>query len=190
MRSAAATLFPVADMKQTKRISISALCIALGVVFLYLGSLLDVLDMSAAVLASVHVLYCVLERGYGYAGMVYLGVSVLSLLLLPNKSPAILFIGLFGYVPISKFFFEKKMKKWAWFPKVIVFNLLFGAIVYFGAELMGFYTENIWGIPAFVFYIVYFVFANIVYILCDILFARLSLLYFYRFRDRIRKYLK
>ncbi len=177
-------------MKKTKILSLAALCASLGVIFLYLGSMLDILDMSAAILASFLVLFCVLELGYGYAGMVYLVISVLSLLLLPNKSPAILFVGLFGYVPISKFFFEKKMKKWAWLPKVLVFNLLFGAIVYFGAELMGFSTENIWGIPAFVFYIVYFIFANIVYVLCDILFTRLSRIYFYRYRDKIRKYLK
>ena len=177
-------------MKKTKILSLAALCASLGVIFLYLGSMLDILDMSAAILASFLVLLCVLELGYGYAGMVYLVNSVLSLLLLPNKSPAILFVGLFGYVPISKFFFEKKMKKWAWLPKVLVFNLLFGAIVYFGAELMGFSTENIWGIPAFVFYIVYFIFANIVYVLCDILFTRLSRIYFYRYRDKIRKYLK
>ncbi len=190
MRSVAATSSPVVDMKQTKRISLSALCASLGVVFLYLGSVLDVLDMSAAILASFLVLFCVLELGYGYAGMTYLVISVLSLLLLPNKSPAILFVGLFGYVPISKFFFEKKMRKIAWLPKILIFNLLFGAIVYFGASLMGFETDNALGIPPFVFYIVYFVLANLVYILCDILFTRLARLYFYRFRDKIRKYLK
>ncbi len=177
-------------MKKTKVVSLAALCASLGVIFLYLGSVLDVLDMSAAVLAALLVLFCVLELGYGYAGMVYLVITVLSLLLLPNKSPAILFAALFGYIPITKFFFEKKMKKLAWIPKLVVFNLLFGAVVFFGAELMGFDTENAWNIPVFVFYIIYFVFANIVYVLCDILFTRISRVYFYRFRDKIRKYLK
>ncbi len=177
-------------MKKTKLVSLSSLCAALGVVFLYLGSMLDVLDMSAAVLASVIVLFCVLELGYGYAGMVYLTVTVLSLLLLPNKSPAILFAGLFGYVPISKFYLEKKLKAFAWLPKILVFNLIFALVIWFFAETMGFTTENTFGIPPVVYYIAYFVLANVVYILCDILYARLSRLYFCRLRDRIKKYLK
>ncbi len=177
-------------MKKTKLLSLSALCAALGVVMLYLGSLLDVLDMSAAILASFLVLFCVMELGYGYAGAVYLVITVLSLLLLPNKSPAILFAGLFGYVPITKFFLEHKMKKLAWLPKIAVFNLFFGEMVFLGAKALGFSTENTLGIPSYVYYIAYFVLANGVYILCDILLARLSRIYFYKYREKIRKYLK
>lgn len=177
-------------MRKTKVISLAALCASLGVIFLYLGSILDVLDMSAAILAAVIVLFCVLEFGYGYAIMVYLVITVLALLLLPNKSPAILFAGLFGYVPITKFFFERKMGRLAWILKVFIFNLIFAAVVLFGAELTGFSTDNTLGIPPAVFYIAYFVLANAVYILCDIFFARLSRIYFYRIRDKIHKYLK
>jgi hypothetical protein len=177
-------------MRKTKRISLAALCASLGVIFLYLGSILDILDMSAAILASFLVLFCVLELGYGYAGMVYLVISVLALLLLPNKSPAILFAGLFGYVPITKFFFEKKMRKISWIPKLLVFNMIFAAVIFLGAELMGFTTDNTLGIPSIVFYVAYFILANVVCILCDILFTRLSRIYFYRFREKIHKYLK
>ena len=177
-------------MRKTKRISIAALCASLGVIFLYLGSVLSVLDMSASILASMLVLFCVLELGYGYSGMVYLVITILSLLLLPNKSAAILFDGLFGYAPITKFFFEKKMKRFAWIPKIFVFDSIFAITVFFGAELMGFSTENTFGIPPFVFYIAYFVLANIICVICDILYGRLSRLYFYRYRDKIRKYLK
>lgn len=101
-----------------------------------------------------------------------------------------MFAGLFGYAPITKFFFEKKMKRFAWIPKVFVFDFVFAIAVFFGAELLGFSAENAFGIPPFVFYIAYFLLANIVYVLCDILFGRLSRIYFYRYRDKIRKYLK
>ena len=177
-------------MRKTKALSIAALCASLGVVFLYLGSVLSVLDMSAAILSSILVLFCVLELGYGYSGMVYLTTAVLSLLLLPNKSAALLYAGLFGYAPIIKFFFEKKMKRFAWIPKLFVFDLIFAIAIFFGADILGFSVENAFGIPPFVFYIAYFVLANVVYVLCDILFGRLSRAYFYRYRDKIRKYLK
>ncbi len=177
-------------MRKAKLLSVLALMSALGVICLYLGAILDVLDMSAAVLAAVLVLFCVLEFGYGYAGMVYLVISVLALLVLPNKSPALLFAGLFGYVPITKFFFEHKLGKLSWLPKLLVFDLIFSVIVLFGAELMGFTAENSFGIPPYVIYVLYFIFANTIYVLCDILFARLSRIYFLRFREKIHKYLK
>ncbi len=177
-------------MKKTKKISLAALCAALGVICLYLGSMVEILDMSAALLASVFVCFCVWELGFGYGGTVYLIISLLALLLLPQKSPAILFALLFGYIPITKFFFEKIPQVFSWICKLLLFNLMFGAVVFLGAELLGFTTENAFGIPAFVFYIGYFVLANAVYVLCDILFARLARVYFFRVREKIQKYLK
>jgi stage V sporulation protein AC len=67
---------------------------------------------------------------------------------------------------------------------------MIGQIILSAFENMGFSAENAFGIPPFVFYIAYFLLANIVYVLCDILFGRLSRIYFYRYRDKIRKYLK
>ena len=177
-------------MRQTKRLSLSALAVALGTVILAFGSLLDVMDMSAAVLASLTVLFCVLELGNGYGTMVYLAVSLLSLILLPNKSPSLLFALLFGYVPIIKFWFDRRLGRLAILPKLVVFNLFFAVLMIFAAELTGFTVENAWSIAPWVIYVAYFVLANAVYIVCDLLYTRLSNLYFLRFRDKIRKYLK
>ncbi len=171
-------------------LSVSALLAALGVICLALGSLLDILDMSAAILASVLVLFCTVELGTGYAVMVYGTVSFLSLLILPNRSAALLFVCLFGYMPIVKFAFERIMGRFAWIPKLLIYNLLFTALVFLGAELVGFTADNVWSIPPAVIYIAYFVLANVVFVTCDILFARLLRVYFYRWRDKIRKYLK
>lgn len=177
-------------MRKTKLITLSALAAALGVIAIALGSLLDVMDLSAAVLAALVVLFCVLEMGYGYAAMVYLTVSVLSVILLPNKSAALLFALLFGYMPIVKFWFERKLGRLSVIPKLIIYNLLFGAVVTFGAELTGFTVENAWSVPPAAIYALYFVLANILFAVCDLLFARMARFYFFRIRERIRKYLK
>jgi hypothetical protein len=160
------------------------------VIFLYLGVILNVLDMTAALLSSVLVLFCVFELGYGYAFAVYAIISVLSLLLLPNPSPAWMFIALFGYIPITKFLLEKYLKKLAWIPKLALFNLLFAAVIFLGGEVLGFSTENQFGISAKGVYIAFFIVGNFLYVMCDILYGRLTLLYFLRFRDKIKKYLK
>ncbi len=157
---------------------------------LYLGVLLNVLDMTAALLASVLILFCVLELGYGYAFSVYAIISVLSLLLLPNPSPAWMFIALFGYIPITKFLLEKYLKKFAWIPKLLIFNLLFAAVIFLGGAALGFTTENQFGISASGVYIAFFLLGNFLYVVSDILYGKLALLYFLRFRDKIKKYLK
>ncbi len=177
-------------MKNTKKIAIASLCGSLGVIFLYLGVILNVLDMTAALLASMLVLFCVVELGYGYAFGVYTVISVLSLLLLPNPSPAWMFIAIFGYIPITKFSLEKHLKKLAWIFKTLLFNLAFAAVIFLGGELLGFMTENQYGISASGVYIAFFLLGNFLYVMCDILYGKLVKLYFFRFRDKIKKYLK
>ena len=78
-------------MKKTKKIALSAILAALGVIILYLGALVDVLDLSVAILASFLILFCTAELGYSTALSVWLVTSLLSLLLLPNKAPALRF---------------------------------------------------------------------------------------------------
>lgn len=177
-------------MKTTKKTVLSSLCASLGVVCLYLGVFFNVMDMTAALLASVLVLFCLMEMGYGYAFAVYAMISILSLILLPSASPAWMFVLIFGYMPISKFGFERIFRKFAWIPKLLLFNALYAVVVFWGGALLGFTTENQFGIPPHAVYVGFFVLGDVLYVLCDILYARLVRLYIVKIRDRIRKYLK
>ena len=193
MNAAVEIWYPVFDMKnikKLKKIVLSSLCASLGVVCLYLGVFLNVMDMTAAVIASFLVLFCFLEFGFGYGFAVYAMISVLSLILLPNSSPAWMFILLFGYMPLSKFGFERIFKRFAWIPKILLFNLCYSVTVFWGGYLLGFTAENQFGIPSHGVYIAFFVLGNILYVLSDILYARLVRLYMFRIRDKIHKYLK
>lgn len=177
-------------MKTTKKTVLSSLCASSGVVCLYLGVFFNVMDMTAALLASVLVLFCLMEMGYGYAFAVYAMISILSLILLPSASPAWMFVLIFGYMPISKFGFERIFKKFAWLPKLLLFNALYAVVVFLGGALLGFTTENQFGIPPYAVYIGFFALGDVLYVLCDVLYARLVRLYIVKIRDRIRKYLK
>ena len=177
-------------MKNTKKTVLSSLCASLGVICLSLGAFFNIMDMTAALIASFLVLFCLMEMGYGYAFAVYAMISILSLILLPNASPAWMFILLFGYIPISKFGFERIFKKIAWVPKLILFNAFYAAMIFLGGAFFGFTTENQFGIPPYVINGLFFVSGNLLYVLCDILYTRLTRLYIVKLRDRIRKYLK
>lgn len=177
-------------MRKTKKLVLSSVCAALGVICLYLGGIIEVLDMTAAVAASLLVLFAVLEIGYGYAVAVYAIISFLGFLLLPNRSPAIFFLLMYGYVPMTKFFFEKHLGKFSWVTKLLLYNTLMLFLTFFGAELVGFSTENEWGIAAEIVMVIYIALANVVYVACDILYKRLSILYLKKFREKIHKLLK
>ena len=178
------------NIKKLKKIVISSLSASLGVVCLYLGVFLNVMDMTAAMIASFLVLFCLLEMGFRYAFAVYAMISVLSLILLPNASPAWMFILLFGYIPISKFGFERIFKKFAWLPKIVLFNIFYAITIFGGGALLGFTVENPFGISSQGIYLAFFVLGNVLYILSDILYARLVRFYMIKIRDKIHKYFK
>jgi hypothetical protein len=173
-------------MRKTKKISVCAMLTALGVVILYIGSVLDVLDLTVAVLASLTVLFVNTEMGSKYALAVYAGTSVLSFMLVPNKWMALYFIMFFGLMPITKKLFEKTGKVFSWVLKILAFNAEIIAF-YFIAQKFGFFAENESGLP---FLLAMLVLANATFTMVDILYTRIVRLYEHKYRARIRKFLK
>ena len=124
--ASAAILFAAADkMKMNaKKISFCAIMSALGCAILYLGSLIEVMDMSMAAIASFLVVICMIEMG-GYAPLlVYASTSLLSFLLLPNKTVVLIYLMFFGFYPIIKKHLEKLGRIWSLILKLITFNAL------------------------------------------------------------------
>ena len=115
--------------KKTKYLTVSAMLAALGVLILAIGSFFEVLDISVAVIASLLAVYAVIEIGGAYPWLIWLVTSVLSLLLLPQKTPAIFYAVFLGYYPILK---EKLEKLRTWLSlvcKLVSFHLALGLIV-------------------------------------------------------------
>ena len=173
-------------MKKTKKITLCAVLSALSVAVMYIGSLLEVLDISVACIASLVMLFCLEELGKKYAFAVYAAVSLLSFMLLPQKWVAAYFAFFFGIMPVTKKVFEKTGKIFSWVLKVTVFNAEAFAF-YFVAEKLDFFEENETALP---YLLVLLALANLVFILVDILYDRVYKIYEIKFQARIRKYLK
>lgn len=182
----AATLSLVVDMKTTKKITICAMLASLGVVMLYVGAFLEILDLSVACIASFIVMFCVIELGYAAAFSVYAIISILSFMILPTKWVAIYFALFFGLMPITKTIYEKTGKIVAWVLKLVTFNAEM-VLFYFIASALDFFEEN--EFLAF-FLVLALVMLNMVFILTDIAYTRLTRLYEYKYRNRIKKFLK
>ena len=114
--------------KQKKRsiakdIAFSAILCALGTVLLFLGSILEIIDITMAALASFLIVISMIEIG-GYMPYLVFGcTSVLSFLLLPNKSAALFYVLFFGFYPILKRFLEKPKPFFSWVIKLVFFNI-------------------------------------------------------------------
>ena len=110
-------------MKGVKKTALAAILAAIAVVIMYAGSLLGKIDIATAVAASLSVMIALGELGYGVAFTVYGTVSLLSLFLIPSKTPAVLFVVLFGLYPIIKTFAEgRKGKIKAYVIKYVYIN--------------------------------------------------------------------
>ena len=146
--------------KSTKKLTVAAVLCAATFVVMLVGSIFDVMDLSAAALASFAVIFAVIELGGAYPVLVWLVTSSAAMLLLPNKLPAIYFALFFGYYPILKNVFERLNKILCWVLKLMVFNAALAAVCALSAFFVGAEQEVLtvtpWlfliGTPVFVMY--------------------------------------
>lgn len=171
-------------MKNTKRLALCSVVSALGVVLLLLGSLVEVLDLTVAMLASILTVIIVVEVGGFWPWLTYLVISAVSLLVLPYKMPAFVFL-LSGYYPIVKEKLERLNRVLAWAIKVVIFNasLAVGLLAFklFAPEADLSLIPNL--SPTLT-YVVLFAVGNVVFVLYDIALTRIISFYIYKLRDR------
>lgn len=117
--------------QRTKKLTVSAMLCALGVIFMALGAMIEVLDLSTAAIASLLCIYAVIELKGFYPWMIWLVTSILSLILLPIKTPALFYAFFLGYYPILKAILERKLRSnlLCWLCKLLAFHVAMGGIV-------------------------------------------------------------
>ncbi len=108
---------------RTRKLTLAAMLAGVQVVLLLLGSVLPSGRVALAALAGVLGAGIVLECGMSWAALAWVAASLLSLLLLPQKAPAILFAAFFGWYPLVKSLAERlKNRVSEWAVKLLAFN--------------------------------------------------------------------
>ena len=160
----------------------AAILVALGVVLLALGAFVEVLDLSMAAIASLCVVFAVIELGSYYPYLVYGGISLLALLLLPVKTPALIFVLFAGYYPILKALLERRLPRAiAWILKIAVFEVALALALFLLIRLF------LLSLPEWrLLYLAVFPVGGLVFLLYDIALTRLITAYLYRLRHRFR----
>ena len=114
-------------MKQNVKIAVGGIMAALALVLLFLLSVFPSATLAAPAVASVLTVIAVLELDKKWAIGVFSAVSILSLLIIPSKEAAILYVVFFGYYPIFKSVIESKLpKKWL---EMIIKTVMFCVIM-------------------------------------------------------------
>ena len=137
-------------MKQTKKITISAVCIALGILFMALGFFIEMLDLTAAALCSCLMALVFIEVGDKYAIAVWLGTSILGLVFFTASLVWVTYFLIFGIYPILKAYVERLKRPFWWPVKIGIFVLSSLVIILISELLLGipFFGDTA-GIPFF-----------------------------------------
>jgi hypothetical protein len=110
-------------MSQSAKTAIGGMVTALSVVVL-MPTALDLFVYALPALAGMLTMFSVVELDKKWSFGVYVAVSFISLLLVPNKEAAILYVAFFGYYPILKAVLESKLPKVPeYIIKFFVFNV-------------------------------------------------------------------
>lgn len=170
--------------RKTYFVVLGGMIAALSVIFMLLSALFPIADLVFPALAGILLICTVCEMGEGWSFIIFAAVSILSLLILPDKEPAIYYILFLGHYPILKSFIERiKNKPFKWAVKLILFNIctavaLLVSIALFG--ISGSILEYSYPLIALLF--------NVTFVIYDIAVGRLVVLYRLRIQKIIRRH--
>lgn len=177
-------------MRRKTNAPLIALCgvlSALAVGLMFLGGTVPFASIACPVLASLVLIPVYCECGTKWGLLWYLTVSILSVLLAPEKEAAILFV-FFGYYPmLRKYIGRLHGPVLKWLLKLIYVN----AAVFAAYALMLFVfqlsaiVEDFAGIGRLMLAAL-IVLANITFVVYDILISRLEIVYYVKLRKKLK----
>jgi len=160
----------------TKIVSFCGIISALSIFLIFLGTMIDILDLTS-VAASSFLAYIVINTyGYKWGFALFSAVSLVTLCFFPGKFAPLLYV-IFGFYPFIKKLIEKllKSKVFCWIIKLVLFNLIFSVFLFFAKDLL--FTADILENSAFIWYSLAFAFVNLYVVLFDIVCSRLIIKY-------------
>ena len=183
-------------MRQTKKITLSAACIALGVLFMALGAFVEVLDLTVAAISSCLMAFVFIEIGDKYAFGVWIATSILGAIFFTGSLVWVTYFLICGIYPILKAYIEK-LRRPLWIPLKLCFFVVSSLLMILIAEaLLGipFFGDTL-NVPFFEnnmdlfkgIVVIALIVALFVY---DIFLTVMIRTYFSSFRDRIKSVLK
>ena len=178
-------------MSTTKKLTLSALTVALGTTLMVLGVYIDVaemLDLSLCAIASLLVVFIYLEIGSYYPWLVWICTSLATALLATGKPIWIEYLLVFGNYPLIKSYIER-LPRWSWIlVKLVYINATVWAIFFLSELIIGqnFFFED----DNLILSILTYVIINVAFIAYDMYIVVMVRFYHAKIRPRFAKFLK
>lgn len=111
------------DRESANRVSLVGMFTTLSLAFLYLSTISPTARLGVTAIAGIFPAGAVVSAGLGAGFFCYAATGILGLLLLPNKSCAVLYLLFFGLWPMLKSLLEHLPNRiLEWVCKLLVFN--------------------------------------------------------------------
>ena len=174
-------------MRQTKKLTLSAILVAISVVIMVLGGVISVLDLSMSALASLIVAFAYIEIGSPYTWLIWLATTVLSAVIFPGSLLWVSYLVAFGVYPILKGYIERLPRPF-WilvklaFANAAIWLMIAGSRLVLGLPL--FDTQSKW------IKIGLYLFLNVVFFAYDLCITACVRFYMEKLRHRFQKFLR
>ena len=177
-------------MSQTKKITLSAMMVALGTVFMVVGAVLEVFDLTACALASLLVVFTFIEIGSYYPWLVWICTSLAAGLLYPQSLMWVEYALIFGIYPLIKAYIEK-LPRWSWIiVKLVYINATIWGLVAICELVLKQVFPFFEDVDSEIFFVVLYVLMNIAFLAFDLFITVMARFYFIKLRPRFKKFLK
>lgn len=176
--------------KLSFKVALGGVIAALSLLLMLAAGVTTSLVYAIPMITGAFLMVLVIEFGAGFAGLEYLAISIISMLLLGNKEAAIMYVAFFGYYPIIKSFIERHLGKlFGWIIKYIIFNISMVAAYFVVSKIfmITFDDMEMFGKYAM---LVLLAAGNALFVLYDIMLTRLVTIYIYRWQKYIKRMFK
>lgn len=172
------------------KVSLGGIVSALSLVLMIISGITISMEYAIPMITGALLMMLVVEFGKGFASVIYIAVSILSLLILGNKEPAVMYLMFFGYYPIIKSILEKHLKKIScWIVKYLVFNVSMIASYFVVTKIFMIPFDDMDSFGKFGTLLLLLA-GNVIFPLYDVLLTRLVSIYIYKWQKHIKRVFK
>lgn len=174
-------------MRQTKKITLSAMLVALGVAFMALGVFVEVVDLSACAVASLLVVFAYIEIGSPYTWLIWLCTSLAAFICFPSSMVWLEYLAVFGIYPLIKAYVER-LPRAAWgiiklaFVNAVIWILIFAVQLILGTPF--FSVDKLWMKVGL------YLIMNVAFFAYDVFITVMVRFYMLKLRNRFKRFLK
>lgn len=175
-------------MKQTKKLTISAVLVALSTLLMSAGAALEIADLAACAVASLFVVLAYIELHSPYTWLIWLASSLATALMFFGSPVWSEYFLVFGLYPILKAYIERAPRAFWWPLKIVYVNVILWVIILVVQGVLGIKFFDMQG--GLILKIALYAVSNVAFVVYDLFLTTMVRVYFARWRRIFSRFFK